>query len=215
MPSGVSYVMTNRSAMITAMPEAFANQRIRPVAELPAAAAGRAAQGRAAGRRRPDRRRADPGRLQLRLLRAHPAGPARWASSWSRAATWSAAAARSSCGPPPGLQRVDVIYRRIDDDFLDPVHFRSDSMLGVPGLVNAVRTGGVTLANADRQRRRRRQADLHLRAGPDPLLPARGADPRQRRHLAAGGATTPARRCSTGSTSWSSSRSTAPAARAS
>ena len=47
-----------------------------------------------------------------------------------------------------GLQRVDVIYRRIDDDFLDPVHFRSDSMLGVPGLVNAVRTGGVALANA-------------------------------------------------------------------
>jgi uncharacterized circularly permuted ATP-grasp superfamily protein len=47
-----------------------------------------------------------------------------------------------------GLQRVDVIYRRIEDDFLDPVHFRSDSMLGVPGLVNAVRTGGVALANA-------------------------------------------------------------------
>jgi uncharacterized circularly permuted ATP-grasp superfamily protein len=47
-----------------------------------------------------------------------------------------------------GLQRVDVIYRRIDDEFLDPVHFRSDSMLGVPGLVNAIRTGGVTLANA-------------------------------------------------------------------
>ena len=33
-----------------------------------------------------------------------------------------------------GLQRVDVIYRRIDDDFIDPVHFRSDSMLGVPGI---------------------------------------------------------------------------------
>ena len=47
-----------------------------------------------------------------------------------------------------GLQRVDVIYRRLDDDFMDPVHFRSDSMLGVPGIVNAVRTGGVALANA-------------------------------------------------------------------
>jgi uncharacterized circularly permuted ATP-grasp superfamily protein len=43
---------------------------------------------------------------------------------------------------------VDVIYRRIDDDFIDPVHFRHDSMLGVPGLVNAVRSGGVALANA-------------------------------------------------------------------
>ena len=47
-----------------------------------------------------------------------------------------------------GLQRVDVIYRRIDDDFVDPLTFRKDSMLGVPGLFNAYRTGNVTLANA-------------------------------------------------------------------
>jgi uncharacterized circularly permuted ATP-grasp superfamily protein len=47
-----------------------------------------------------------------------------------------------------GLQRVDVIYRRIDDDFLDPVVFRKDSALGVPGLMNACRAGHVALANA-------------------------------------------------------------------
>ena len=47
-----------------------------------------------------------------------------------------------------GLRRVDVIYRRIDDDFIDPVAFRADSMLGVPGLFNAYRAGNVTLANA-------------------------------------------------------------------
>ena len=47
-----------------------------------------------------------------------------------------------------GLQRVDVIYRRIDDDFLDPLAFRPDSLLGVPGLLNAYRGGNVTLANA-------------------------------------------------------------------
>src|SRR5262249_39049122 len=47
-----------------------------------------------------------------------------------------------------GLQRVDVIYRRIDDDFLDPVTFRPDSTLGVPGLVNAYRAGNVALANS-------------------------------------------------------------------
>jgi uncharacterized circularly permuted ATP-grasp superfamily protein len=47
-----------------------------------------------------------------------------------------------------GLQRVDVIYRRIDDAFLDPVVFRRDSMLGVPGLLAAARAGNVTLANA-------------------------------------------------------------------
>jgi uncharacterized circularly permuted ATP-grasp superfamily protein len=47
-----------------------------------------------------------------------------------------------------GPKRVDVIYRRIDDDFIDPQVFRPDSMLGVPGLVSAYRNGGVTLANA-------------------------------------------------------------------
>ena len=47
-----------------------------------------------------------------------------------------------------GLQRVDVIYRRIDDDFLDPLAFRADSSLGVPGLLTAYREGNVTIANA-------------------------------------------------------------------
>jgi uncharacterized circularly permuted ATP-grasp superfamily protein len=47
-----------------------------------------------------------------------------------------------------GLTRVDVIYRRVDDDFLDPLVFRPDSMLGVPGLVHAYRAGNVALANA-------------------------------------------------------------------
>jgi uncharacterized circularly permuted ATP-grasp superfamily protein len=47
-----------------------------------------------------------------------------------------------------GLERVDVIYRRIDDDFMDPLSFRKDSMLGVPGLMDAYRKGNVTLCNA-------------------------------------------------------------------
>jgi uncharacterized circularly permuted ATP-grasp superfamily protein len=47
-----------------------------------------------------------------------------------------------------GLQRVDVIYRRIDDDFIDPLVFRPDSMLGVPGLMEVYRNGRVALANA-------------------------------------------------------------------
>ena len=47
-----------------------------------------------------------------------------------------------------GLERVDVIYRRIDDDFLDPEAFRADSLLGVPGLMAAYRAGRVALANA-------------------------------------------------------------------
>jgi len=47
-----------------------------------------------------------------------------------------------------GPQKVDVIYRRLDDDFLDPLAFNKDSMLGVPGLLSAYKAGNVTLANA-------------------------------------------------------------------
>lgn len=47
-----------------------------------------------------------------------------------------------------GLRQVDVIYRRIDDDFLDPLAFHPDSLLGVPGLMNAYRAGNVAIANA-------------------------------------------------------------------
>jgi uncharacterized circularly permuted ATP-grasp superfamily protein len=146
-PSGVSYVMTNRNAMITVMPEAFANQRIRPVASYPT-------------------------RLLTALRKAAPAGvddptvvvltPGVFNSAYfehtllARTMGVELVEGRDlECRrgkvfmrTTAGLQRVDVIYRRVDDDFLDPVHFRSDSMLGVPGLVNAVRTGGVTLANA-------------------------------------------------------------------
>lgn len=46
-----------------------------------------------------------------------------------------------------GLRRVDIIYRRIDDDYLDPVHFNPDSMLGVPGLLDAYRAGNVAILN--------------------------------------------------------------------
>ena len=146
-PSGVSYVMTNRSAMITALPGAFANQRIRPVGVYPT-------------------------RLLAALRKCAPSGvddptvvvltPGVYNSAYFEhtllARTMGVELVegrdlecrrgkvymRTTAGP----QRVDVIYRRVDDDFLDPVHFRSDSMLGVPGLINAVRTGGVTLANA-------------------------------------------------------------------
>ena len=78
----------------------------------------------------------------------------------------------STCGTTRGPQRVDVIYRRVDDDFLDPLTFRPDSRLGVAGLINAYRAGQIGLANAHRHRRRRRQGHLPLRARHDPVLPA-------------------------------------------
>jgi uncharacterized circularly permuted ATP-grasp superfamily protein len=47
-----------------------------------------------------------------------------------------------------GEQRVDVVYRRVDDDFLDPLHFRPDSLVGCPGILNAARAGNVAISNA-------------------------------------------------------------------
>ena len=74
-----------------------------------------------------------------------------------------------------GLEAVDVLYRRIDDDFIDPLAFRPDSMLGVPGLMHAYRAGNVALANAPGTGIADDKVDLRLRAGDHPLLP--GEDP--------------------------------------
>lgn len=95
-----------------------------------------------------------------------------------------------------GLQRVDVIYRRIDDDYLDPLTFRPESSLGVPGLVNAYRAGKVALANsigtgiADDKGVYPFVPDMiryYLKQ--DPILPNvetfRAAEPSQRSHILA------------------------------
>ena len=85
---------------------------------------------------------------------------------------------------------------------------------GPPGLINAARLGNVTIANAVGNGVADDKLVYTLRARPHPLLPRRGADPAQRRHVAARGGRSTRRRSWTASTSWSSSRSTARAARA-
>ena len=81
------------------------------------------------------------------------------------------------------IQRVDVIYSRVNSEWLDPLVFRSELMLGAPGIIEAWRRGNVAIANAPGTGRRRRQGDLPVRPGDDPLLPRRGAAHRQRAHL--------------------------------
>jgi uncharacterized circularly permuted ATP-grasp superfamily protein len=145
-PSGVSYVMTNRTAMITALPDAFANQRIRSVADYPARLLS--------ALRKSSPVTDDPNIVVLtpgvynsayfeHTLLARTMGV-----ELVEGRDLECRRGKVFMKTTSGLRRVDVIYRRLDDDFLDPVFFRSDSMLGVPGLVNAVRTGGVALANA-------------------------------------------------------------------
>jgi uncharacterized circularly permuted ATP-grasp superfamily protein len=76
-----------------------------------------------------------------------------------------------------GLRRIDVIYRRIDDDFLDPLNFRPDSLVGTAGLMNAYRAGNVTLANApgtgvadDKATYRHVPAMIRFFLGEEPIL---------------------------------------------
>jgi uncharacterized circularly permuted ATP-grasp superfamily protein len=146
-PSGVSYVMTNRTAMITALPDAFSNQRIRPVAGYPQrllAALRKAAPG---GGDDPTVVVLTPGVFNSAYFE-HTLLARTMGVELVEGRDLECHRGKVFMRTTAGLQRVDVIYRRVDDDFIDPVHFRSDSMLGVPGLVNAVRTGGVALANA-------------------------------------------------------------------
>lgn len=93
-----------------------------------------------------------------------------------------------------GLQRVDVIYRRIDDDFLDPLAFRADSSLGAPGLFNAYRAGNLVLANAlgtgvadDKAIYAYVPAMIRYYLGEDPILnnveTYQMTDPKQRDHV--------------------------------
>ena len=83
-----------------------------------------------------------------------------------------------------GLKRVDVIYRRIDDDFLDPLAFRPDSALGVPGLMSAYRAGNVTLANAVGTGIADDKAVYSYMPRDHAILSRRRADPEERADLA-------------------------------
>jgi uncharacterized circularly permuted ATP-grasp superfamily protein len=146
-PSGVSYVMTNRRALSAALPEVFADYRIRPVIQYSQA-------------------------LLAALRRCAPAGisdptvvvltPGVYNSAYYEHALLARTmgvelvegrdlvcrGGRVLMRTTRGLAPVHVIYRRIDDDFLDPMQFRADSALGVAGIINAARLGHVTLANA-------------------------------------------------------------------
>ena len=153
-----------------------------------------------------------PGRLTTRPTSSTRSSRGRWASSSSRARDLVVHRNRVFMRTTRGLQRVDVIYRRIDDDFLDPLAFRGDSLLGVAGPAQRLPRRQRRARQRDRHGRRRRQGDLPVRAGDDPLLPRRGADPGERADLPRDRRRRPRATSSSTSTSWSSRRSTERAA---
>jgi uncharacterized circularly permuted ATP-grasp superfamily protein len=146
-PSGVSYVLANRQSMVRTFPELFSRLRVRSVIDYPR-------------------------RLHAALAAAAPDGvpdptvvvltPGVFNSAYYEHALLArlmgvelvegrdlyCQAGRVYMRTTSGPRRVDVIYRRVDDVFLDPLRFRPDSVLGVPGLVDCARRGTVSLANA-------------------------------------------------------------------
>ncbi|RGA03842.1 circularly permuted type 2 ATP-grasp protein [Microbispora triticiradicis] len=146
-PSGVSYVLENRLAMSRTLPALFAEQRVRPVEEYPARLL-------AALRRAAPEHVTDPAVVILtpgvhnaayfeHALLARLMG-VELVEGRDLVCEDNRVHMRTTNGRRP----VHVIYRRVDDDYLDPLHFRWDSTLGCPGLLNAARAGHVTIANA-------------------------------------------------------------------
>lgn len=146
-PSGVSYVLENRRTLAHVLPEVFARHRVRPVGEYPERLLDALKASAPGGVLDPTVVVLTPGvhnsaHYEHAFLARHMGvelveGRDLYCSD-SR--VWM----RTTAGP----RQVHVIYRRIDDDYLDPLHLNPDSVLGVPGLINVAREGRVAIANA-------------------------------------------------------------------
>ena len=147
-PSGVSYMLENREVMMRLFPDLFAFNRIAPVENYPEELL--ATLQSVAPHSAPD----EP---TVALLTPGPFNSAYYEHSFLADKLGIELVEGRDLivknnevfmRTTEGLKRVDVIYRRVDDDFLDPLTFRPDSVLGVPGLMSAYAAGNITLANA-------------------------------------------------------------------
>ena len=146
-PSGVSYMLENRKMMMRLFPELFATRSIRPVQHYPDMLLENLRGVGPKGEEKPTVAVLTPGAYNSAYFEhaflAQQMG-VELVEGQDLFVQNDTVYMRTTRGP----RRVHVIYRRVDDDFLDPLAFRPDSMLGVPGLFAAYRAGRVTLANA-------------------------------------------------------------------
>ncbi|MFL9711219.1 circularly permuted type 2 ATP-grasp protein [Methylobacillus sp. Pita1] len=146
-PSGVSYMLENRKMMMRLFPELFRRYPVAPVEHYPQVLLNNLRAVAQAGVHEPTVVLLTPGAYNSAYFEhafiAQQMG-IELVEGQDLFVRNNAVYMRTTEGP----KRVDVIYRRIDDDFIDPLSFRPDSMLGVPGLLSVYRNGGVTLANA-------------------------------------------------------------------
>ena len=146
-PSGVSYVLENRRAMKRAFPAMFENVGVRPVENYPQELLKSLKYTAPAGVGDPTVVVLTPGAYNSAYFE-HTYLARQMGIEIVEGRDLFVKDSRVFMRTTKGPQPVNVIYRRIDDDFIDPTVFRKDSMLGVPGLINAYRAGNVSLANS-------------------------------------------------------------------
>ncbi|MEM7791648.1 MAG: circularly permuted type 2 ATP-grasp protein [Verrucomicrobiota bacterium] len=146
-PSGVSYLLENRQAMKRAFPYFFPKAGVRPVENYPEELLKTLQYIAPNGKENPVCVLLTPGHFNSAYFE-HCFLARQMGIEIVEGSDLVVRDFKVYMRTTQGLQQVDVIYRRIDDDFLDPSVFRSDSMLGVPGLVNALRAGNVNISNA-------------------------------------------------------------------
>ncbi len=146
-PSGVSYMLTNRRVMKRTLPYLFRNYGVRPIEHYPQALLSTLRSIAPEGRPEPTIVLLTPGVYNSAYFE-HTYLARQMGIELVEGRDLVIHDNIVYMRTTGGLRRVDVIYRRVDDDFIDPLAFRSDSILGASGLFNAYRAGNVTLANA-------------------------------------------------------------------
>jgi uncharacterized circularly permuted ATP-grasp superfamily protein len=146
-PSGVSYVLENREVMKRTFPHVFEGLAVRPVYDYASRLLAMLEDVAPGGLRSPNAVVLTPGIYNSAYFE-HSFLAQQMGVELVEGSDLTVSGGHVHMRTTKGLERVDVIYRRIDDDFLDPRAFRSDSALGVPGLMEVYKQGRVTLVNA-------------------------------------------------------------------
>jgi uncharacterized circularly permuted ATP-grasp superfamily protein len=147
-PSGVSYMLENRETMMAMFPELFMRVPIESVGDYPRRLARSLAASAPAGTSgKPRLAVLTPGVFNSAYFE-HAFLADQMGAELVEASDLRVIDGRVAMRTTKGYAPIDVLYRRVDDDFLDPLSFRPDSVLGVPGIMDVYRAGRITIANA-------------------------------------------------------------------
>ncbi|MEO1967244.1 MAG: circularly permuted type 2 ATP-grasp protein [Sphingomonadaceae bacterium] len=147
-PSGVSYMLENRETMMAMFPELFMHVPVEAVSNYPRRLAkSLAACAPPATRGKPVVAVLTPGMYNSAYFE-HAFLADQMGAELVEGSDLRVINGRVAMRTTRGYQPIDVIYRRVDDEFLDPLSFNPDSVLGVPGIMDVYRAGGITIANA-------------------------------------------------------------------